>query len=74
MRNELYLSAMREQGLYDAADLQGRAATMDGTAIYAEEDNIPDFVAAVKSKNMLDRPVGFLCRSSAGRVVKLIQV
>ena len=74
MSNELYLTAMREKGLADAADLQGRAATMDGTAIYAEEENIPDFAAAVKAKNMLERPVGFLCRSTAGRVVKLIQV
>lgn len=74
MSNELYLTAMREKGLADAADLQGRAATMDGTAIYAEEEKIPDFAAAVKAKNMLERPVGFLCRSSAGRVVKLLQV
>lgn len=74
MSNELYLTAMREKGLADAADLQDRAASMDGTAIYAEEEKIPDFAAAVKAKNMLERPVGFLCRSTAGRVVKLIQV
>ena len=74
MSNELYLTAMREKGLADAADLQGRAATMEGTAIYAEEGKIPDFAAAKAVKNMLERPVGFLCRSSAGRVVKLLQV
>lgn len=74
MSNELYLTAMREKGRADAADLQGRAAAMDGTAIYAEEEKIPDFAAAVKAKNMLERPVGFLCRSTAGRVVKLLQV
>lgn len=74
MSNELYLTAMREKGLADAADLQGRAAAMDGTAIYAEEEKIPDFTAAKAAKNMLERPVGFLCRSSAGRVVKLLQV
>ena len=73
MSNELYLTAMREKGLADAADLQGRAAAMDGTAIYAEEEKIPDFTAAKAAKNMLERPVGFLCRSSAGRVVKLLQ-
>ena len=71
MSNELYLTAMREKGLADAADLQGRAATMDGTAIYAEEGKIPDFAAAKAVKNMLERPVGFLCRSTAGRVVIL---
>lgn len=74
MSNELYLTAMREKGRADAADLQGRAATMDGTAIYAEEEKIPDFASAKAAKNMLERPVGFLCRSTAGRVVKLIQV
>ena len=74
MSNELYLTAMREKGQSDAADLQGRAAAMDGTAIYAEEEKIPDFTAAKAAKNMLERPVGFLCRSSAGRVVKLLQV
>ena len=74
MSNELYLTAMREKGLADAADLQTRAAAMDGTAIYAEEEKLPDFAAAVKAKNMLERPVGFLCRSTAGRVVKLLQV
>ena len=74
MSNELYMTAMREKGQADAADLQGRAASMDGTAIYAEEEKIPDFTAAKAAKNMLERPVGFLCRSSAGRVVKLLQV
>lgn len=74
MSNELYMTTMREKGQADAADLQGRAASMDGTAIYAEEEKIPDFAAAAKAKNMLERPVGFLCRSSAGRVVKLLQV
>ncbi len=74
MSNELYMTAMREKGQADAADLQGRAASMDGTAIYAEEEKIPDFAAAKAVKNMLERPVGFLCRSSAGRVVKLLQV
>ena len=74
MSNELYMAAMREKGLSDATDLQGRAASMDGTAIYAEEEKIPDFTAAKAVKNMLERKPGFLCRSSAGRVVKLLQV
>ena len=74
MSNELYMTAMREKGQADAADLQGRAASMDSTAIYAEEDKIPDFAAAKAVKNMLERKPGFLCRSSAGRVVKLLQV
>lgn len=47
---------------------------MSGTELYAESDFIPDFSAAVAAKNMLQRTPGFLCRSSAGRVVKLLQV
>lgn len=74
MSNELYTSAMYAKGLADAADLQSRAPEMDGTALYAEEDKIPDFQAARAAKNMLERPVGFVCRSTAGRVVKLLQV
>lgn len=74
MSNELYTSAMYAKGLSDAADLQERSASMDGTALYAEEEKIPDFQAAKQVKNMLQRPVGFICRSTAGRVVKLLQV
>ena len=73
MSNTLYTDAMREKGLADATDLQQRSGKMDGTALYAEENKIPEFAAAVKTKNMLERPVGFVCRSSAGRVVKLLQ-
>ena len=74
MYNELYTDAMYDRGLADAKDLQARSADMDGTQLYAEEDKIPDFQAARQAKNMLERPVGFVCRSSAGHVVKLLQV
>ena len=77
MSNDLYLEAMREKGLADAAELQGRSSSMDGTALYAEDDKIPDFQAARVAKNMLERKAGqqdgFVCRSTAGRVVRLIQ-
>ena len=72
--NTLYKDAMYAKGLADAADLQSRAPEMDGTALYAEEDKIPDFQAARQAKNLLERPAGFVCRSTAGRVVKLLQV
>ena len=72
--NTLYKDAMRAKGLDDAAKLQQESAGMTGTELYAEEDKIPDFVEAVKIKNMLERPVGFVCRSSSGHVVKLLQV
>lgn len=65
---------MRAKGLADAADLQGRAPEMDGTALYAEDGKIPDFQAACQLKNMLERQPGFVCKSTAGRVVRLLQV
>lgn len=37
------LNAMKLQGLTDARDLRSRAADMDGTAIIAEEEKIPQF-------------------------------
>jgi hypothetical protein len=40
---ETKLNAMRLQGRADALDLRNRAADMDGTAIIAEEEKIPQF-------------------------------
>lgn len=74
---EFVLDAMRKSGKAVAESLQTDAANMTGTELYAAEDYIPDFVAAVAKKNMLERKAGmtdgFVCRSSAGRVVRLIQ-
>lgn len=78
MSNQIYFDAMKAKGLVDAADLQERSSSLDGTALYAEEDKIPDFAEAVKVRNMLERKAGqkdgFVCRSTAGRVVRLLQV
>ena len=63
----------REAGWQDATDLQGKAADMSGTEFYAADDRIPDFRKACAKKNMLERPAGFTCKSTAGRVVRLIQ-
>ena len=70
---DIVLQTMRQQGRASALALQNRASTMSGTELYAEDYHIPDFAAAKKVMNMLNRPVGFICKSSAGRVVKLIQ-
>lgn len=67
------LDAMRRQGRTAALALQSRSADMNGTELNAEDDYIPEFLAAKKVQNMLSRPVGFVCKSSAGRVVKLLQ-
>ena len=57
-----------------AQGVQVNAATMNGAELNAEEKFIPDFQTAKARMNMLERPVGFVCKSSAGRVVKLLQV
>lgn len=66
-------SIMYEEGRRQALDLQERAPDLTGTELNAEDDKIPSFKAAVAKMNMLERPVGFVCKSSAGRVVKLLQ-
>ena len=74
---EFVLDAMQRAGLIQAQALQERSPDMTGTELYAAADYIPDFKAAVAAQNMLDRKAGqtdgFVCRSSAGRVVRLIQ-
>lgn len=40
MSNQIYFDAMKAKGLADAADLQERSSSLDGTALYAEEDMI----------------------------------
>ena len=56
-----------------AQGVQVKAATMNGTELNAEEKFIPDFQTAKARMNMLERKAGFVCKSSAGRVVKLLQ-
>lgn len=66
-------TAMRSQGKADAEALQLAAPDMSGTELNGEAAKIPLFIEAIKVKNMLERPVGFVCLSSARRVVKLLQ-
>lgn len=70
---EYVLDAMRRMGQAIAQNIQTMAAEMSGTELYAVEEYIPDFKAACQKMNMLQRTAGFVCRSSAGRVVKLLQ-
>lgn len=73
MTEQFILEKMRAQGRADALTLQDNSSTMTGTELNAQTDVIPEFSEAVKVKNMLDRPIGFVCKSSAGRVVALLQ-
>lgn len=70
---ERVLQREYRRGQLAAQQLQDQAGTMTGTELYAADDRIPRFCAAAAKKNMLERPVGFVCKSSAGRVVKLLQ-
>lgn len=71
---ERVLQRERQRGYEAAKAVQSNADTMTGTEIYAVDDRIPGFKAAVARMNMIDRPIGFVCKSSAGRVVRLLQV
>ena len=64
---------MYNQGRIDAQALQAEADSLTGTQLNEEAGKIPDFQAAVKNANMLTRLAGFVCKSTAGRVVKLLQ-
>lgn len=71
---EFVLETMKRSGKLAAQSIQDKSGTMTGTELNAEIAYIPEFTAACAKMNMLNRPVGFVCKSSAGRVVKLLQV
>ena len=71
---ELVLETLKRSGKLIAQSVQTRSADMTGTELNAEQSYIPSFTIACAKMNMLNRPVGFVCKSSAGRVVKLLQV
>lgn len=70
---QFVLTTMRDSGLARAQTLQAQAPDMTGTELYASEDYIPSFAAACEAMNMLERKAGFVCRPTAGRVVRLLQ-
>lgn len=74
MTNQEYvLETMKRSGKLAAQAVQEKASGMTGTELNAEFAYIPRFYAACAKMNMLDRPVGFVCCSPAGRVVRLLQ-
>ena len=74
---ERVLKREYDRGRMAAMEVQEKAPSMTGTELNAVDDRIPQFKEAVKRMNMLDRHAGmtdgFVCKSSAGRVVRLIQ-
>lgn len=70
---ERVLARERQRGYEAAKIVQASADSMSGTELYAVDDRIPKFKAAVEKQNMADRDIGFVCKSTAGRVVRLLQ-
>lgn len=68
---------MRRAGQSVTKAVQEQSEVMIVTELNAELDYIPDFQVTKATKNMLTRKTGkidgFVCRSMAGRVVRLIQ-
>lgn len=74
---ERVLQRERDRGRLAALEVQTRSPEMTGTELNAVDDRIPQFKEAIKKQNMLTRKAGmtdgFVCKSSAGRVVRLLQ-
>ena len=70
---EIVHETLRRSGKLIAQSVQSHSAEMTGTELNAEAIYIPEFKAACEKMNMLNRPIGFVCKSSAGRVVRLLQ-
>lgn len=70
---EFVLETLKRSGKLIAQSIQNNSESMTGTELNSEKDYIPSFVAACDKMNMLERPIGFVCKSSSGRIVKLLQ-
>lgn len=74
---ERVLERERQRGRAAALEVQEISPNLTGTELNAVDDRIPAFKAACEKKNMLERAAGdktgFVCRSTAGRVVRLLQ-
>lgn len=64
------LENIKKMAKFYAEGVQTKAPGMSGTELNSEKDFIPKFNAA---KQYLNFPVGYVCKSEAGRVVKLLQ-
>jgi hypothetical protein len=67
---ELVLNTLKRYGKQVAQELQKKAPEMTGSELYEETDFIPKFNP---ERQYLNFEVGYICKSTAGRVVKLLQ-
>lgn len=67
---EFVLSTLRKSGKAAAQALQAAAPDLTGTELNAQDMYLPDFDAARQYK---DYPADYVCKSPAGRAVKLLQ-
>lgn len=70
MSKEFILEFLKKAGKAAAKELQARSENMTGNELYEEKDFIPKFNA---ERQYLNFAPGYICKSEAGRVVKLIQ-
>lgn len=67
---DFVLATMRKSGKAAAQALQAAAPSMTGTEINAQDMYLPDFNQKRQYKNY---QAGYVCKSPAGRAVKLLQ-
>lgn len=64
------LNTIKKLAKFYAESVQTKAPDLSGTELNSEKDFIPKFNP---NKQYLNFPAGYVCKSSAGRVVKLLQ-
>ena len=67
---ELVLDTMKKYGKLVAEGIQAKAPEMNGTELYEQDSYIPDFNP---KRQYLNFKAGYVCKSKAGRLVRLIQ-
>lgn len=64
------LENIKKLAKFYAENVQAKATNMSGTELYEEKDFIPQFDA---TRQYLNFKADYVCKSEAGRIVKLIQ-
>ena len=67
---DFVLEFLNKFGNEIAKHIQKEAPNMSGTELYESETFIPDFNP---EKQYMNFPIGYVCKSAAGRLVKLLQ-